>query len=152
MLDVKVNNNLKTVQKRYNKFISKFPSIVRQGLEQAGIQLKEIILNKTDRGIDQTGGRFPAYSFSYSQEKGKTTVNLQDTNRMLQSIDSKLKSKNKVQLYFRSQTEAKKAYWHQTGQGKLPVRKFFGFNNKTERLIQKTFHNFIKKQMKQFKI
>jgi hypothetical protein len=88
----------------------------------------------------------------YAEEKGKTIVNLQDTNTMLQSISNRVINKNKSQVYFKSQTEAKKAYWHQTGQGNLPVREFFGFNNKTERVIQKSFEKFLKKQIQQFKI
>ena len=71
---------------------------------------------------------------------------------MLQSIDSKLKSKNKVQLFFRSQTQAKKALFHQKGLGKLPERKFFAFNLKTEKLIRRTFEQFMKKEIKRLKI
>ena len=152
MLSLRIDSNLKNVNKKFNKFISRFPNIVKKGLLQASLQLKEIILDKTDRGFDVSGKRFPAYSRMYAEEKGKTIVNLQDTNRMLQSIDTKLINKNKAQIYFRSQTQAKKAYWHQTGQGNLPVRKFFGFNNKTEKVIQRTFEKFIKQQIKQFKI
>ena len=152
MIDIKINSNLKLVKQRYDKFFSKFPSFITQGVQRAGIQLKEIILDRTDRGFDIFGARFAPYSFMYSQEKGKTTVNLQDTNRMLQSIDSKIRSKYKSQVYFRSQTEAKKAYWHQTGQGNLPIRKFFGFNDKTEKVIQKAFAKFVESKMKQFKI
>jgi hypothetical protein len=88
----------------------------------------------------------------YAEEKGKTVVNLQDTNRMLQSIDSKLKSKNKVQVFFRSQTQAKKALFHNQGLGKLPERKFFAYNLKTEKLIKRTFEQFMKKEIKRLKI
>ena len=62
MLQAKVNSNLKNVQKRFKKFRSKFPRVVTQGLLRAGLQLKEIILDKTDRGIDQDGKRFTPYS------------------------------------------------------------------------------------------
>ena len=79
-------------------------------------------------------------------------MNLQDTNRMLQSIDSKLKSKNKVQLFFRSQTQARKALFHQKGLGKLPERIFFKFNLKTEKLIRRSFEQFMKKEIKRLKI
>ena len=78
---------------------------------------------------------------AYASLKGKTTVDLQDTNRMLQSIDMKVISRNKVQLYFRSGREAMKAYWHQTGQGKLPKRPFFGFNKDVEKVIQRNLKN-----------
>ena len=88
----------------------------------------------------------------YSALKGKSVVNLQDTNRMLQSIDSKKRNKNQVQIYFRSQTQAKKALWHQQGMGKLPQRKFFGYNLATEKVIRRSFEQFIKKEIKRIKI
>jgi len=71
---------------------------------------------------------------------------------MLQSIDSKIKNKNQVQIYFRSQSQAKKALWHQQGKGKLPERPFFGFNLKTEKVIRRSFEQFIKKEIKRLKI
>ena len=128
MLKARVISNLPLVRKRFNKFFRKFPNIVTQGLEQAGIQLKTIIDTRTNRGLDINKERFIAYSPMYSALKGKSVVNLQDTNRMLQSIDSKKRNKNQVQIYFRSQAQAKKALWHQQGMGKLPERKFFGYS------------------------
>ena len=38
------------------------------------------------------------------------------------------------------------------GLGNLPERKFFGFSRANEKAIQKEFAQFIKKQMKNFKI
>ena len=153
MLSARVTSNLPKVRKKYNNFFRRFPNIVTKGLEQAGVQLKEIILEKTDRGIRfDTGRDFTPYSPSYAEEKGKTVVNLQDTNDMLQSIDSQLKNKNQVQLFFREQTQAKKALFHQKGLGKLPERIFFKFNLKTEKLIRRSFEQFIKKEIKRLKI
>ena len=152
MLNARVTSNVPLVRKRFNKFFRKFPNIVTQGLEQAGVQLKEIILERTDKGIDINKSKFVSYSPMYSALKGKTTVNLQDTNRMLQSIDSKVRNKNKVQIYFRSQSQAKKALWHQQGMGKLPQRKFFGYNLATEKVIRRSFEQFIGKQIKALKI
>ena len=152
MLNARVTSNLPTVRKRFNNFFRRFPNIVTKGLEQAGVQLKEIILERTDRGLDFNKRRFVPYSPSYAEEKGKTVVNLQDTNKMLQSIDSKLKNKNQVQVYFRSQTQARKALFHQKGLGKLPERIFFKFNLKTEKLIRRTFEQFMKKEIKRLKI
>ena len=152
MLSARVTSNLPNVRKRFNKFFRRFPKIVTMGLEQAGVQLKEIILERTDRGLDFNKRRFVPYSPSYAEEKGKTVVNLQDTNDMLQSIDSKIKNKNQVQLFFREQTQAKKALFHQKGLGKLPERPFFGFNFKTEKIIRRSFEQFIKKEIKRLKI
>ena len=152
MLSAKVDTNLNQVRKRFLKFRKKLPREVTKGLLRAGLQLKEIILEKTDRGIDQDGKRFVPYSKSYSDEKGKTKVDLQDTNRMLQSITARPAGKNKVKLFFRSQREANKALFHQKGLGNLPERKFFGFSRANEKAIQREFAKFIKKQMKNFKI
>ena len=152
MLSARVTSNLPNVRKRFNKFFRRFPKIVTMGLEQAGVQLKEIILERTDRGLDFNKRRFVPYSPSYAEEKGKTVVNLQDTNDMLQSIDSQLKNKNQVQLFFREQTQAKKALFHQKGLGKLPERPFFGFNFKTEKIIRRSFEQFMKKEIKRLKI
>ena len=149
-LDVKVKTNVKNLQARYAKILHRLPNLITKGLKQAGLNLKEIILTKTDKGLKFTSGRFPAYSPQYIEQKGKSTVDLQDTNRMLQSIDTKLINKNRVQLYFRSGREAMKAYWHQTGQGNLPERPFFGFNRKVEKVIQNNFHKFIKKEIRKF--
>ena len=152
MLNARVTSNLPTVRKRFNNFFRRFPNIVTKGLEQAGVQLKEIILDRTDRGLDFNKRKFTPYSQAYAEEKGKTVVNLQDTNKMLQSIDSKLKNKNRVQVYFRSQTQARKALFHQKGLGKLPERPFFGFNFKTEKIIRRSFEQFMKKEIKRLKI
>jgi len=152
MLAGRVTSNLPIVSKRFNKFFKRFPNIVTKGLEQAGVQLKEIIITRTDRGLDFNKRKFVPYSPQYAEEKGKTVVNLQDTNRMLQSIDSKIRSKNKAQVFFRSQSEAKKALWHNQGEGKLPVRKFFAYNLKTEKLIKRTFEQFMKKEIRRMKI
>ena len=152
MLNAKVTTNLPLVRKRFNKFFKRFPNIVTKGLEQAGVQLKTIIDTRTDKGLDINRKRFVGYSPSYAEEKGKTIVNLQDTNRMLQSIDSKKRNKNQVQIYFRSQAQAKKALWHQQGMGKLPVRKFFGYDKRTEKVIRRSFEQFIKKEIKRLKI
>ena len=152
MLNAKVTSNLPLVRKRYNQFFRRFPNIVTKGLEQAGVQLKTIIDTRTDKGLDINRKRFVGYSPSYAEEKGKTIVNLQDTNRMLQSIDSKKRNKNQVQIYFRSQAQAKKALWHQQGMGKLPVRKFFGYDKRTEKVIRDTFEKFMKKQIKGLKL
>ena len=152
MLKARVTSNLPLVRKRFNKLFKKFPRTIIRGLEQAGVQLKEIILERTDRGVDFNKSKFAGYSPMYSALKSKTIVNLQDTNRMLQSIDSKIRNKNKVQIYFRSQSQAKKALWHQQGMGNLPQRKFFGYDRRTEKVIRDSFEKFIGKQIKALKL
>ena len=151
-LDLKVTSNVRKVQARYVKFLNKFPRIIQKGLDQAGEQLKTIIVKRTELGKDQYGRKFIGYSSAYAELKGKSTVDLEDTNQMLQSISSKAVSKNKAQVFFRSQREATKGLFHQKGMGNLPKRKFFGFNKKTEKVIQKQFENFVKKEIRRLGI
>ena len=151
-LDLKVTSNVRAVLARYVKFLNRFPRIIQKGLDQAGEQLKTIIVKRTELGKDQDGKRFIGYSPAYAELKGKSTVDLEDTNQMLQSISSKAVSKNKAQVFFRSQREATKGLFHQKGMGNLPKRKFFGFNKKTEKVIQKQFENFVKKEIRRLGI
>jgi len=147
-LDIKLNTNIKNVQSRYSKFLNKLPGIITRGLEQAGENLKEVIIRRTSSGLDFQRKRFIPYSEAYSKLKNKTRVDLQDTNKMLQNIATKTISKNRVSVYFRSQYEAEKALYHQTGTGKLPKRKFFGFDAKLKKVIQKNFAKYIEKQIR----
>ena len=152
MIQGRITSNLPLVRKRFNKFFKKFPRITKIGLELAGLQLREIILDKTSKGKDTHNRKFPAYSKGYSEAKGKTTVDLYDKGNMLTNFTSKVANRNKVQLFFRSKKEADKAKWHHYGMGKLPVRPFFGYNKKTEVAIRKEFERFMKRQIKALKI
>ena len=152
MIAGKITSNLPLVRKRYNKFFKKFPRLTKIGLELAGLQLREIILDKTSKGKDTHNRKFPAYSKGYSEAKGKTTVDLYDTGAMLNNFTSKVANKKKVQLFFRSKKEADKAKWHHYGTDKLPKRPFFGYNKKTEVAIRKEFERFMKRQIKGLKL
>ena len=151
-LDLKVTSNVKKVQARYVKFLNKFPRIIQRGLDQAGEQLKTIIVKRTESGKNVNMKDFTAYSPAYADLKGKTTVDLSDTNQMLQSISSKVVSRNKAQVFFRTPRQATKGLFHQKGMGKLPKRKFFGFSKKTEKVIQRTYEQFLKKEIKRLGI
>ena len=152
MIQGRITSNLPLVRKRYNKFFKKFPRLTKIGLELAGLQLREIILDKTSKGKDTHNRKFPAYSKGYSEAKGKTTVDLYDTGAMLNNFTSKVANKKKVQLFFRSKKEADKAKWHHYGTDKLPKRPFFGYNKKTEVAIRKEFERFMKRQIKALKL
>ena len=152
MIQGRITSNLPLVRKRYNKFFKKFPRLTKIGLELAGLQLREIILDKSSKGKDTHNRRFPPYSKGYSEAKGKTVVDLYDQGNMLQNFTSKIANKKKVQLFFRSKKEADKAKWHHYGTDKLPKRPFFGYNKKTEVAIRKEFERFMKRQIKALKI
>ena len=109
-LELKVTSNVRKVQARYVKFLHRFPRIIQQGLDQAGEQLKTIIVKRTELGKDQDGKRFIGYSPAYAELKGKTTVDLEDTNKMLQSISSKVVSRNKAQVFLDHKEKLLKDY------------------------------------------
>ncbi len=152
MIQGRITSNLPLVRKKFNKFFRKYPKLLKIGLELAGLQLREIILDKTSKGKDTHNRKFPAYSKGYSEAKGKTTVDLYDTGAMLNNFTSKVANKKKVQLFFRSKKEADKAKWHHYGTDKLPKRPFFGYNKKTEVAIRKEFERFMKRQIKALKL
>jgi len=151
-LSVHFSTNTKKIQKKFNRFLKRFPRVTRKGLEQAGAQLRNIIEEKTTRGEKYTAGRFVGYSPEYSALKGKTTVDLQDSNRMLQSMKSRVVNNYKAQVYFNDMGMGKRAYWHQTGSGNLPERPFFGFNKKVENVIKKQFENLVSKEIRRLKL
>ena len=151
-LSIHFSTNTQKIQKKFNKFLRRFPHVTRKGLDQAGEQLRRIIEDKTTRGEKYTAGRFIAYSPEYSALKGKTTVDLQDTNRMLQSMKSRVVNKNKAQVYFNDMGMGKRAYWHQTGSGNLPERPFFGFNKKVENVIKKSFEKLVTQEIRKLKL
>ena len=152
MIQGRITSNLPLVRKRFNKFFKKFPRITKIGLELAGLQLREIILDKTSKGKDFRNNKFREYSKGYSEAKGKTVVDLYDTGGMLNNFTSKVANKKKVQLFFRSKKQADKAKWHHYGTDKLPKRPFFGYNKKTEVAIRKEFERFMKRQIKGLKL
>ena len=151
-LSINFSTNTKQIQKKFNRFLRRFPHVTKKGLDQAGEQLRRIIEEKTKRGEKYTSGRFVAYSPEYSALKGKTVVDLKDTNRMLQSMKSRTVSNYKAQVYFNDMGMAKRAYWHQTGSGNLPERPFFGFNKKVENVIKRQFENLVSKELRRLKL
>lgn len=151
-LSINFSTNTKQIQKKFNRFLRRFPHVTKKGLDQAGEQLRRIIEEKTKRGEKYTSGRFVAYSPEYSALKGKTVVDLKDTNRMLQSMKSRTVSNYKAQVYFNDMGMGKRAYWHQTGSGNLPERPFFGFNKKVENVIKRQFENLVSKELRRLKL
>ena len=111
MIAGKITSNLPLVRKRYNKFFKKFPRLTKIGLELAGLQLREIILDKTSKGKDTHNRRFPPYSKGYSEAKGKTVVDLYDQGICCRTLLPKLLIKRKFNYFL----EAKKKQTKQSG-------------------------------------
>ena len=156
-----VNVNIKTNQKqlsaKFKKFGAVLPRVFDKGVKQAGFQLVDIIRTKTKKGVDFNDRRFAPYSDSYLkqlQREGKpTAVDLFYTGRMLGALSPsmiKITGKHKVTLAFSRKDEIDKAFFNQVTTD--PQRKFFGFNTRTEKIIQRTFNKFVEKELRKFKI
>ena len=158
-LSVKIKTNSKHIEKRFKRLESKFPKIIDKGILQAGFQLLDIIRTKTAKGIDVNSRKFAPYSSSYlkrlNREGKKTAVDLFYTGRMLSALTPsnrtvKKTGKNKITLGFSNAEMRQRALFNQVLNE--PKRVFFGFNDRTEKIIQNTFNKFIKKQFRDMKL
>ena len=153
-LSVKIKNNSKAIEKRFKRLEKKFPKLIDKGILQGGFQLLDIIRTKTQKGIDFRDRKFAPYSDSYLkklQREGKrTNVDLFDTGRMLGALTPsprrvKKSGKNKITVGFSNSQMIQRALFNQVLNE--PKREFFGFNDRTEKIISKQFNRFIKQQI-----
>ena len=157
-LDIKIKTNADSVKKRYSRIQRKFKSIIQKGLLQAGFQLLDIIRTKTAKGIDFRDRPFAPYSQGYLkklQREGRATkVDLFYSGRMLGSLTPnstvKKTGKGKVSLSFTNSQMRQRAFFNQViGKTK---REFFGFNDRTEKIIAKQFNRFVAKEFRKARI
>ena len=157
-VDLKIKSNNKQVARKFKKFQSVLPRIIDKGLKQAGFQLLDIIRTKTQKGQDFRDRRFAPYSSSYLKKLNKegksTNVDLFYSGRMLGSLTPsstiKKTARNKVSLSFNNSQMRQRALFNQVLNS--PQRKFFGFNNRTEKIISKQFNRFVEKELRKFRI
>jgi|TARA_R100000900_G_scaffold46368_1_gene37147 hypothetical protein len=153
-VDLKIKSNSKQVSKKFKKFQSVLPRIIDKGIKQAGFQLIDIIRTKTKKGINFKDGAFAPYSQGYlkklNREGKSTNVDLFYSGRMLGSLTSKKTGKHKVSLGFSNAQMLQRALFNQVLND--PKREFFGFNNRTEKIISKQFNRFVEKELRKFRI
>jgi hypothetical protein len=157
-VNVQVQSNLKIVKKNIKKLQSKFPRIFDKGLKQAGFHLLEIIKELTKKGVDFRRMPFAPYSEGYikrlEKEQKPTAVDLIYENRMMGSLTPsstvKKRGKGKVSVAFNDAEMRKRALFNQVLNE--PTRKFFGFDNRTEKIINKAFERFVAKEFRRLKI
>ena len=156
-VDLKIKSNSKQVAKKFKKFQSVLPRIIDKGVKQAGFQLVAIIREKTKKGIDFRDRPFAPYSEGYLKHLNKigypTNVDLHYSGNMVGSLTPsmvKKTGKHKVSLGFARAEERDKALWNQVLGN--PKREFFGFNNRTEKIISKQFNRFVEKELRKFRI
>ena len=157
-VDVQIKSNAKEISQKFKKFQSVIPRIIDKGLKQAGFQLLDIIRTKTQKGIDFRDRPFAPYSQGYlkklNREGKSTNVDLFYSGRMLGSLTPsstvKKSGKNKVSLAFSNSQMRQRALFNQVLND--PKREFFGFNDRTESIIQKSFNRFVEKELRKFRI
>ena len=156
-VDLKIKSNSKEISKKFKRLQSKLPRIIDKGVKQGGFQLLDIIRTKTQKGIDVNDRPFTPYSEGYlrrlNREGKKTAVDLFYTGRMLGSLTPssvKKTGKHKVSINFTNAEMRQRALFNQVLNE--PKREFFGFNKRTENIIQKTFNRFVEKELRKFRI
>jgi len=153
-LELKIKTNQKQLSKKLGKFQTRLSRIVDKGVKQAGFQLLDIIRTKTAKGIDARDVPFAQYSDSYRkqlQREGKPLkVDLFYSGRMLGSLSSRKTGKHKVSLGFTNAQMRQRALFNQVLNE--PKREFFGFNDRTEKIISKQFNRFVEKELRKFRI
>ena len=143
-VNLNIKTNSKQVSAKFKKFGAVLPRIIDKGVKQAGFQLVDRIRTQTKKGIDFKDRRFAPYSEGYIkqlQREGKpTAVDLFYSGRMLGALT----------LAFSRKEEIDKAFFNQVTTD--PQREFFGFNTKTEKIINKAFNRFVEKELQKFKL
>ena len=157
-IQLSIKTNQKQVSKNIKRYQSFLPRIFDKGLKQAGFHLLEIIKELTKKGIDFRRMPFAPYSEGYIkrlEKEGKSTaVDLFYDGRMLGSLTPsstvKKRGKGKVTLAFSNSQMMKRALFNQVLNE--PTRKFFGFDNRTEKIINKGFERFVAKEFRRIRI
>ena len=155
---LKITSNQKQVSQKFKKFQSVLSRVIDKGVKQAGFQLVDIIRTKTQKGIDFRDSPFAPYSQGYlkklNREGKSTNVDLFYTGRMLGALTPsgsvKKTGKHKVSINFTNSQMRQRAVFNQV-LGKTK-REFFGFNNRTEKIISKQFNRFVEKELRKFRI
>ena len=156
-VNLNIKTNSKEISAKFKKFGAVLPRIIDKGVKQAGFQLVAIIREKTKKGIDIRSRRFAPYSEGYlkklQRENKPTAVDLFYTGTMMGALTPsmvKKTGKHKVTLAFSRKEEIDKAFFKQVTTD--PQRKFFGFNTRTEKIINKSFEKFVKDELRKFKL
>jgi len=157
-VNLNIKTNSKQVQRKFKRFQSVLPRVIDKGLKQAGFQLLDIIRTKTQKGIDFRDRPFAPYSEGYLKKLNKegksTNVDLFYSGRMLGSLTPastiKKSGRGKVTLAFSNSQMRQRALFNQVLGD--PKREFFGFNNRTEKIISKQFNRFVQKELRKFRV
>ena len=153
-VNLKIKDNTQQVRNNFKKLGRRLTKTIDKGVKQAGFQLLDIIRTKTKKGIDINSRKFAPYSSGYlkklQREGKKTAVDLFYTGRMLGSLTPnqtiKKTGKHQVTLSFSNAEMRQRALNNQVLNE--PKRVFFGFNRRTEKIINKSFEKFMTKHIR----
>jgi len=157
-ISLEVKSNSKQISKNFKRFESVLSRVIDKGVKQAGFQLVDRIRTKTQKGIDFNDRPFAPYSAGYlkklNREGKSTNVDLFYSGRMLGALTPsgsvKKTGKHKVSVSFTNSQMRQRALFNQVLND--PKREFFGFNNRTEKIISKQFNRFVEKELRKFRI
>mgnify|MGYP003143404649 CR=1 FL=1 len=127
--------------------------------DASAFQIDAIRERTEQRGKDVKNRPFKPYSKSYIQAKRKRTndpsnqdtspknfVDLNFTGRMFSALTFTLRPSRGV-LFFKTAQQAKKAFIHNTGKGRMPKREFFGVSEIEQKKINAIISKSIKKAL-----
>ena len=156
-VNLNIKTNSKQVSAKFKKYGAVLPRIIDNGVKQAGFQLVDRIRTKTKRGVDFEDKPFAPYTKGYikrlQRENRPTAVDLFYSGTMLGALTPsmvKKTGKHKVTLAFSRKEEIDKAFFNQVTNE--PQREFFGFNTRTEKIINKSFEKFVKDELRKIKL
>lgn len=143
--EVKIKANTIEVTKYLKRLQKTIPKDIKTALNKVSAFGVKQITEKTQKGEKPDGGRFKGYAKSTKKDRTKRGrqigfVDLTDTGQMFRSLTFKA-NRNKSTLFFRRQSENRKASYHDFfGAGKSKVvRPFFAIGRKDENKIRDIF-------------
>jgi hypothetical protein len=148
--DIKIKDTSIEVQRFFKKFQRDMPGIIKESLARASAYGSLRIEERTLQGKDADGNRFRPYAkqtIENRKKAGRKTsfVDLFFSGKMLGSLTFR-SSASKGQIFFRRQEEGEKAFFHDTGSGRIPRRPFFAIGRKEEEKIKKIFFDNISRR------
>lgn len=131
-----VTINYKKFKSDLRHFKSKIKRAIPKALNRSGEKTKQIILDRTSRGVGLNGA-FKKYNSNYRDYRKKEgrgiKPDLNFSGRMLSNIDVEKVSTNKVLVNFKRKEEEKKAMINNK------TRPFFGVRPQEEKFIVNAF-------------
>ena len=152
-MDLKITANTFEVTNMLKGISRKQTSAIKKSLNRVSNMAVQMITVRTQKGLKPDGGSFKEYSRAYKESEeykkknNKGRVDLTLSGQMFRSLDFRQKG-FKNTLLFANKDMEKRAFRHDTGVGKLPVRPFFSIGRKEEGKIRTEFGKFYFSQLR----